>query len=574
MALRKYTRLMPEWDRDKQEKIWKKQSIHKLPARITDLNKNAYQPRVVSFGPYHHGKPNLLAMETHKTRALICFLKRANIDFNSCVDKFTYTGSSLKDAYDALDEKFQGDGADHFMDMMIRDGCFMLEMLLHYCEEKRPSVYTESDPIFGINGKYLVPYIKRDMLMLENQLPMSLLHALLPLAYKEAPKGRGPLVRYMNNLIIKFCCPRNQGMELGECKHILDAYRKSLLLLDPNQPISEDKKDSEQPLLDPSQPTLEKKKDPEPSIRPILSEHARPEQKLKAPQEVQYPTPRPQELVNKFRRPLKSSPFLPDSWRVIDQIPSATKPREGSIGIQQRGTEQLNPPRGHHSLTVIDQIPSAATLREAGPKVQKSKAEKLSPPGQHSLTVIDQIPSATELLEAGIKIQQSKTEKLTDVSFQGGVLRLPPIIVDDMTEPVFQNLIAFEMFHHGIGNEVACYVALMDDIIDSANDVNLLHSQGIIYVNGLGSHETLAKMFNSLTKDVPIDLWSNNPINQVRRDAAQYSRKPWNQWRANLMHTYFKNPWTTLSLIAAFVILVLTVIQTIFTAGQYYQNGN
>ncbi|MBA0877013.1 hypothetical protein Goshw_008011 [Gossypium schwendimanii] len=78
---------------------------------------------------------------------------------------------------DLLDPMWQDD--DHkFMQLMILDGCFMLEILrfdTHTMED-----YAETDPIFSNHGKiHIIPFIKRDMLMLENQLPMQLLHSLV-----------------------------------------------------------------------------------------------------------------------------------------------------------------------------------------------------------------------------------------------------------------------------------------------------------------------------------------------------------------------------------------------------------
>lgn len=68
------------------------------------------------------------------------------------------------------------------------------------------------------------------------------------------------------------------------------------------------------------------------------------------------------------------------------------------------------------------------------------------------------IRSAIELHEAGIRFEKSKTQSLRDVSFDRGVLRLPTIVVDDTTEYMLLNLIAFERQHVGAGNEVISYI--------------------------------------------------------------------------------------------------------------------
>ncbi|XP_073098548.1 UPF0481 protein At3g47200-like [Elaeis guineensis] len=180
----------------------------------------------------------------------------------------------------------------------------------------------------------------------------------------------------------------------------------------------------------------------------------------------------------------------------------------------------------------------------------------------------DIVRSAVELYEAGIRFRRSKTRSLHDIMFSHGVLSLPVIIVDDTTEFMFLNLMAFERLHVGAGNEVTSYVFFMDNIIDSAKDVSLLHSKGIIQ-NALGSDKAVAKLFNSLSKDVVLDPESS--LDDVHRMVNKYCRKRWNMWRANLIHTYFRSPWAVLSLAAAIFLLLLTVAQTLYSILSYYK---
>ncbi|KAF5953384.1 hypothetical protein HYC85_006240 [Camellia sinensis] len=156
------------------------------------------------------------------------------------------------------------------------------------------------------------------------------------------------------------------------------------------------------------------------------------------------------------------------------------------------------------------------------------------------------IRSATELNEAGIRFKKSKSGSLKDISFKGGVLKLPLIVVDDATESMFLNLMAFERFHVGSGNEVTSYIFFMDNIIDSAGDVSLLHSRSIIQ-NAIGSDKAVAKLFNSLSKDITLD--PDSSLDVVHKKVHRYCKKHWNEWRANLIHTYFRNPWAILSVL-------------------------
>ena len=85
----------------------------------------------------------------------------------------------------------------------------------------------------------------------------------------------------------------------------------------------------------------------------------------------------------------------------------------------------------------------------------------------------------------------------------------------------------------------------------------------------MGSDKAAAKLFNSLSKDVA--LLPNSNLDKVQRMVNVYCQKPWNMWRANLLHTYFRSPWALLSLAAAIFLLVVTVMQTVYTVLQYYR---
>ncbi|KAL2556154.1 Plant protein of unknown function [Forsythia ovata] len=402
---------------------WKKRSIYRVPASVIDLNKKAYKPQTVSFGPYHYGEEHLKAMEEHKHRALLHFLKRSRKPIERYVDALAEVVDDLKDAYDQLHPVWQQD-TEAFLKLMILDGCFILE-ILHTATQALDD-YASNDPIFSNHGRlYIVPYLKRDMLMLENQLPLLVLEKIVAV---EKEKTRGE-EKYVTNLILEFFSQKNTVKNMEKCLHLLDVYRKSLL------------------------------------------------------QE-----PRQKKHINK----------------------------------------------------------SGNEVHPGGDEI---------------------IRSATELNEAGIRIKKSNTRSLKDISFHGGVLKLPLIVVDDTTESMYLNLIAFERLHVGAGNEVTSYIFFMDNIIDSARDVSLLRSCGII-LNAIGSDKAVANLFNSLSKDVTLD--PNGSLDEVHKNVSDYCKKPWNAWRADIMHNYFRNPWAILSVIAAIIFLfALTIIQTVYSVLSY-----
>lgn len=153
--------------------------------------------------------------------------------------------------------------------------------------------------------------------------------------------------------------------------------------------------------------------------------------------------------------------------------------------------------------------------------------------------------SAVELDEAGISFQKREAAKYGHVSFNRGVLMLPMMAIGEYNDCLFHNLTAFERLNIGVGKEVTMFLLFMCSIINSAKDVSILCQSGIL-INNYGSYEDIAKLFNSLPKESPMEYYSLgygvNDFNKMRCEIDDFCMKPWNRWRANLIQTYFRNP--------------------------------
>lgn len=149
-----------------------KASIYKIPQFIKDIQPKAFEPQLVSFGPYHNGKPHLGSMELEKLKAFQRFKTENELEVESIVKRVSSILEDLKGSYDKIVEDENNDWKIYegkFLQIMVVDACFMLEFL-NECP----------DSLRNLSGD-----IKRDMLLLENQLPMMLLHDLYSLANKD-----------------------------------------------------------------------------------------------------------------------------------------------------------------------------------------------------------------------------------------------------------------------------------------------------------------------------------------------------------------------------------------------------
>ena len=76
--------------------------------------------------------------------------------------------------------------------------------------------------------------------------------------------------------------------------------------------------------------------------------------------------------------------------------------------------------------------------------------------------------SATQLHKAGVKFGLGKSERSLEIKFEDGVLEIPKLEIEGVTEVVIRNVMAFEQ---------TCYIGnayFTDYLINSRKDVDLL----------------------------------------------------------------------------------------------------
>ncbi|KAL5703214.1 hypothetical protein ACHQM5_028332 [Ranunculus cassubicifolius] len=309
-------------------------SIFKVPITLRNVNEGAYTPQVISIGPYHHGIDRLKSMEEHKLRYLADFFcRRQNFGLEDFVKGMKELEKDARQCYGPIVK----DETDAFVEMMILDGCFIVELFFKYYGQDIDKDVLEKDPLFHIAS--MIPAIRVDMLLLENQLPLFVLHFIYTLFISGNDQ-----------------CATEDAYPAGcerEVDHFLDVMRECY----------------------------------------------------------------------------------------------------------------LSPGRLIISKGAID----------------------------HKV-----IPSATELRKAGVKFRRATTNSIFELHFTRGVLEIPALLLQDSTEVLFRNLIAFEQCSiNGEKQFITHYLALMDFLINSSDDVATLRRAGIID-NWLGDDEQVSQLFNKI----------------------------------------------------------------------------
>ncbi|XWS59530.1 hypothetical protein CRYUN_Cryun08bG0129900 [Craigia yunnanensis] len=200
--------------------------IFRVPASLVDVNGKAYQPRIISIGPYHRGKPQLRMIEEHKWRYLGLLLKRMQEKGLGLEDFLKALQPLELKARECYSETIQL-GSDEFLEMMVLDGCFIVEL---FRKVGNLVPFEPDDPI--ISMLWILPFFYRDFLGLENQIPFFLLQCLFDLSKMSREKFDRSLstlaLEFFNNAMLR---PDDVIAKYHDLKgqHLLDLVRASFI---------------------------------------------------------------------------------------------------------------------------------------------------------------------------------------------------------------------------------------------------------------------------------------------------------------------------------------------------------
>lgn len=214
---------------DEEATSWAKLCIYRVPRSLRDEATGssgeggcdkAFTPQLVSLGPYHYNQPGLKEMDPHKWRAVRRALDRSSHDVRPYLDAIRLLEDRARSCYEGPLPL----SSNQWVECMVLDGFFVLEILRGAASTGAVTAttsgrgsssvggvvvdgfaqlgYSRDDPVFAMRG--LMHSIQRDMIMLENQLPLFVLDALLGLQIGQ-PEQSGLVAR----LAVRFFDPLN-----------------------------------------------------------------------------------------------------------------------------------------------------------------------------------------------------------------------------------------------------------------------------------------------------------------------------------------------------------------------------
>ncbi|XP_057770125.1 UPF0481 protein At3g47200-like [Salvia miltiorrhiza] len=228
---------------------WGKLSIYRIPQSLrVGGDDKAYIPQTVSLGPYHHGRKRLRGMDRHKWRALHRVLERTGHRVELYLDAVREVEERARACYEGP----LGLPSKDFVEMLVLDAVFALELFQGAAAGFAALGYSRNDPVFAMRGA--MHSIQRDMIMLENQIPLFVLDRLHAIQCPAATADRGAVarlaLRFFDPLMPTDEPPPPQTRGGGRPAvffdpltdqgglHCLEVFRRSLLLVrtGPNKP--------------------------------------------------------------------------------------------------------------------------------------------------------------------------------------------------------------------------------------------------------------------------------------------------------------------------------------------------
>ncbi|KAL2346781.1 hypothetical protein Fmac_000781 [Flemingia macrophylla] len=450
--------------------------IYRVPFDLRKLNEDAYTPKVVSIGPFHHNTlPRLRNMERYKVSYCKYFLQERT---RTTSDTWIHYIESVEPQIRRCYSETLPFSKEELVNIIFVDSGFILELFCRFYGG------SWSDGEVCLSAPWLETSIYLDMLLLENQVPFFVLDHLFNLSIKSASAHDDNIPSsFIDLTLYNFCCYNTSKLSFDNLSilHFTDLLR------------------------------------------------------------MFYPPPPPNIDVDEPKTQLPSvSVCSKDEKRRFCTF-------QCSNGKVTRVLEWVE--RGFKCMKLkIKHTPSCQRKERSEPDTET------------------QLPSATELSEAGVKFEVNNSENmgLLDLKFENPVLKIPQLTVHDQTEMFFRNMVALEQCHYHKESYITEYVRIMDYLVNTSTDVDILVRKGIL-INWLGDVESVANLFNGLCTNIILNITG---YSLLYRDLNAFRRNRWNNLKSTLRHDYCKTPWQTAATFAAILLLILTVGQTVCSVLQ------
>uniref|UniRef100_A0A7N2LGA3 Uncharacterized protein n=1 Tax=Quercus lobata TaxID=97700 RepID=A0A7N2LGA3_QUELO len=508
--------------------------IYKVPQKLRDVNGDAYTPKLISIGPFHHCNENLKKMEELKYRYFRDACDRTNKKKAELVgrikeikyEKIFYCYADLEDT----DVK-----EDEFMTMILLDSIFIIEQLWRTVENPPmdpPAMTTISEKCewrmwdacvinFQKKREEDDPERKNPKANHEKENPWRSYNIMLDSMKHGCVSGLGPISA-------DFGLFRSISADFGRIGRI------------GRRPIRPDIADTAR--FWPKSARFGANRAASARIQPIRLESEKKKKKLRR-------------------------------GRTRGQPRRTPRPASRRVGL------------GCATLPAASVLSRLDLILLENQKIFSGKKKEvkhftdflryfLHPQNLKCGKTFERVPCATKLSEAGVefKVSKSKTRRLLDIQFRKSnllkicpflnmswflscfpcfprfkclenmhpVLELKSFIIGYETECAVRNLMALEQCHYPREAYICNYIILLDNLINTEADVDLLVEKKVI-VNWLGDNKAVATLINKLREQI-VEA-NHSCYGELSKNIQGHYDNVWSKVMASFTTLYFKDFW-------------------------------
>ncbi|KAG2691429.1 hypothetical protein I3760_08G008700 [Carya illinoinensis] len=490
-------------------------TIFTVPPTLKSIKPETYTPQLVALGPYHHQRPQLLEMEHFKLGSAKRMQKNfKQIKFRDLVNRIAESDYAIRACY----HRFLEFDQETLAWIFAIDSSFLLDCLQTYFIETEGSLMEISSNMSsqssGTRKKATHrTHVLKDVIMMENQIPLFLLREVHGFFEHE---DQDAVLTSMLLGVCKYLSP----IKYINHQHFTEEYFTRAHLLDLLYYM----------------------------IVPKLTLVADFDQQEKMEED---------EEIGWFRKAMKSILiavcfliFAP--LRILKRIFQSKVVKR--LAASQLAILSRILSRAKNS-TVTNILPSTENV------VEKLGGTFYNHLNDESPSVDDiAIPSVTQLHKVGVKFRPVKGGlKIIIFDKSSGTFYLPIIQLDDNSDVVIRNLVAYEAC---IAPEVMVftrYTEFMNGIIDTEEDVRILREAGII-LNRLKSDAEVANLWNGMTKSVKVTKVQF--LDKAIEDVNTYYSKSWKVRINMIIKNFILSSWPCLTFLGATVLIFLFIVET------------
>ncbi|KAJ4959534.1 hypothetical protein NE237_026645 [Protea cynaroides] len=499
--------------------------IFNVPQTLLASKPACYIPQQVAIGPYHYWRPELYDMERYKTVAAKKTQKQLQgLKFQNLVEKLMKHEPRIRDCFHKILD-FNGETLAW---MLAVDACFLLEFLQVYAIKEgkilTKILSTMSHLVDHSGRKSSHNAILRDLILLENQIPLFILRKILEVQYKSLDVADDLLL----SMLMGFCKELSPfkmmdnfpTIQVSDCAHLLDSLYQTIVPKPKQESEATEVTEATEDQNAPAEDNEEKFEDSS-DVKSLFDQLWKLLSKLNKG---------PVRFIKAIllSRPIKLVLKLP--WTIISRLPlfSILKQPVESLFFSELGKEEIKPENGSDSN---------------------------KPPLLEEIA----IPSVSELYKSGIRFEPTKGD-ITTVMFDTKTFKfqLPSVSLDVNTEVVLRNLVAYEAAHASGPLVFTRYIELMNGIIDTEEDVKILREKGIV-LNHLKSDKEVADLWNGMSKSVR--LTKVPCLDKVIEDVNKYYSCSWKVKAKKFFKIFVFGSWKILTLLAVILIILLMTVQ-------------